>query len=131
MYFRQNASNQKFGQNSTFYVQYAFRADATWTATDWTQYGPSGNNTAPKLVIFHNNLAGSCAQEEITTHNHDSKNLPTIYSDCGASSPTTGSGRGTYSDRGDRLLLFQQGLTLAGPSTRHQYDYSTGDVSRP
>ena len=131
MYFGQNSTNHVFGQNSTFYVQYAFRADATWTGTDWTQYGPSGNNTAPKLVIFHNNIAGSCAQEEITTHNHDSKNLPTIYSDCGASSATTGSDGVTYSAGGDSLLLFQQGFTLAAPFTGYECDYSSGNFSGP
>ena len=131
MYFGQNSANQAFGQNSTFYVQYAFRADATWTGTDWTQYGPSGDNTAPKLVIFHNNVAGSCAQEEITTHNHDSKNLPTIYSDCGASSATTGIGGVNYSSTGDSLLLFQQGFTLAAPFTGYECDYSAGNFSGP
>ena len=130
MYFGQNSTNQAFGQNSTFYVQYAFRADATWTGTDWTQYGPSGNNTAPKLAIFHNNVAGSCAQEEITTHNHDSKNLPTIYSDCGAASAVTSTDGVTYNE-GGTLEYFQQGWTVASPFTGYQCEYNSGNFSGP
>ena len=131
-YFGQGANNQYFGQNSTFFVQFAFRADSAWTNTDWTQYGAPGDNTAPKLVIFHNDAAGSCAEEEITTHNHNAHNLPTIYSECGSRQALTGSGGINYDESGGSgSLLFQQGFTEPSPFTGYDCDYNNGAFSGP
>jgi Bacterial Ig domain/Immunoglobulin domain len=127
-FFGQGANNQFFGQNSTFYVQYGFRADATWTSTDWTQFGPAGSNTSPKLSIFHNVHAGSCAAEEVTTHNHDGRNLPAIYTDCGSPSATTGADGHTY-DGSDSI--WQQGWNVAAPFTGYECDYGTGSFTGP
>ena len=129
-FFGQGAKNQIFGQNTTFYVQYAFRADPTWTSTNWTQFGGSGQNTAPKLSIFHNVIAGSCAEEEITVHNHNAKNLPTVYTECGARQAITGSD-GTIYNEGGSLLYVQQGWTAAAPFTGYQCEYNNGSFSGP
>jgi len=129
-FFGQGANNKFFGQNTTFYVQYAFRADAAWTSTNWTQFGGSGQNTAPKLSIFHNSIAGSCAEEEITTHNHNGRDLPTIYTECGARSAVTGSDGATYNEGGP-LLYFQQGWTVPAPFTGYQCEYNSGAFSGP
>ena len=129
-FFGQGVKNQSFGQNSTFYIQYAFRADSTWTSTNWTQYGGSGSNTAPKLSIFHNIIAGSCALEEITIHNHNSKDLPTVYSECGARQAITGSDGSIYNEAGS-LLYFQQGWTAPAPFTGYQCEYNGGSFSGP
>lgn len=123
-FFGQGSSNQYFGPNSTFYVQYAFRADAAWTSTNWTNYGANGDNTAPKLSIFHNVTAGSCAQEEITTHNHNAFDMPTVYTDCGSTSAYTDSGGTNYNEGG--TFLFQQGFTAAAPFTGYDCQYNNG-----
>lgn len=129
-FFGQGTKNQIFGQNSTFYAQYAFRADPTWTSTNWTQFGGSGQNTAPKLSIFHNVIAGSCAEEEITVHNHNSKNLPTVYTECGARQAITGSDGSIYNESGS-LLYVQQGWTVVAPFTGYQCEYNNGSFSGP
>lgn len=129
-FFGQVAATQTFGQNSTFYVQYAFRADGGWTSTDWTQYGGSGQNTAPKLSIFHNVIAGSCAEEEITVHNHNAHNLPTVYSECGSRQAITSTDGSTYNESGS-FLYFQQGWTIAAPFTGYQCEYNSGAFSGP
>jgi len=105
---------QTFGENSTFYVQYAFRADPNWVSFDWTQTGPHGDNTAPKISIFHNHVA-SCAAEEITIHDHNSWSTPTGYTDCGANQLTTKLDGVTYTSKGD--FLIQQGFTAPAPFT--------------
>ncbi len=129
-FFGQGSNNRFFGQNSTFYVQYGFRADAAWTGTDWTQYGASGSNTAPKISIFHNVIAGSCAMEEITIHNHNAKNLPTLYTECGSRQAITGSDGVTYSEAGP-LLYFHQGWTEPTPFTGYECEYNNGAFSGP
>ena len=129
-FFGQGVKNQIFGQNSTFYVQYAFRADSSWTSTDWTQFGGSGSNTSPKLSIFHNVIAGSCAEEEITVHNHNGKDLPTIYTECGGRQAITDSDGSIYNENGS-LLYFQQGWTVAAPFTGYQCEYTGGSFSGP
>lgn len=113
--------NQTFGADSTFYVQYAFRADANWVSFDWTRTGEPGQNTAPKLSIFHNHGA-TCAAEEITVHDHNSWATPTAYSDCGENQFTTRLDGKTYTFKGDFLL--QQGFTEPAPFTgeRCQWD---------
>jgi len=103
-----------FGSNSTFYVQYAFRADSNWVNFDWTSTGEPGKNTAPKLSIFHNH-AGTCAGEEITIHDHNAWATPTAYSDCGEDQFTTALDGKTYASRGD--ILLQQGFTEPAPFT--------------
>jgi hypothetical protein len=103
-----------FGADSTFYVQYAFRADPNWVAFDWTNTGEPGKNTAPKLSIFHNHAA-TCAAEEITVHDHNAWATPTAYSDCGADQFTTTLDGKTYTSKGDFLL--QQGFTEPAPFT--------------
>jgi hypothetical protein len=105
---------QTFGRNSTFYVQYAFRADPNWVSIDWTKTGPRGGNTAPKLSIFHNHDS-TCAAEEITIHDHNSWTMPTGYSDCGNKQFITKLDGVTYTSKGDFLL--QQGFTAPAPFT--------------
>ena len=105
---------QTFSQNSTFYVQYAFRADPNWTSIDWKKTGSGGGNTAPKLSIFHNHN-GTCAAEEITVHDHNSWTTPTAYSDCGNKQFITALDGVTYTSKGDFLL--QQGFTAPAPFT--------------
>ena len=105
---------QTFGPNSTFYVQYAFRADPNWVSIDWTKTGPEGSNTAPKLSIFHNHAA-TCAAEEITIHDHNSWTTPTAYSDCGNEQFTTELNGVTYTSYPPFLL--QQGFTAPAPFT--------------
>ena len=105
---------QTFGPNSTFYVQYAFRADPNWVSIDWTQTGTPGDNTAPKLSIFHNHVS-TCAQEEITFHDHNSWTTPTGYSDCGAYHFSTALDGVTYTESTPYLL--QQGFTAPAPFT--------------
>jgi hypothetical protein len=126
-YFGQGSANQAFGQNSVFYVQFGFRADSAWTGTNWTQYGASGDNTAPKIVIFHNNVAGSCAQEEITTHDHDAWDMPTVYTDCGGASAYTSTDGTNYNESGS-ILMMQQGFTASAPLTGYECDYNNGNT---
>jgi hypothetical protein len=105
---------QTFGPSTTFYVQYAFRADPNWVSIDWTKTGPEGSNTAPKLSIFHNHAA-TCAAEEITIHNHNSWTTPTAYSDCGNEQFTTKLDGVTCTSYPPFLL--QQGFTAPAPFT--------------
>lgn len=105
---------QTFGPNTTFYVQYAFRADPNWVSIDWTKMGPEGSNTAPKLSIFHNH-AGTCAAEEITIHDHNSWTTPTAYSACGNEQFTTALDGVTFTSYPPFLL--QQGFTAPPPFT--------------
>jgi hypothetical protein len=112
---------QTFGPGTTFYVQYAFRADHNWVAFDWTSTGQPGTNTAPKLSIFHNHNA-TCAAEEITIHNHNSWATPTGYSDCGNRQFTTALNGETYTSYPPFLL--QQGFTAPAPFTGEKCEWS-------
>lgn len=119
--FGQGANLVNKGTSSTFYVQFAFRADASWVNTNWTNFGPAGDNTAPKLVIF-DNVQSSCDVTEITTHYHDSL-IPASYTDCGGQSVTTEDGT-TWNDDGD---YWQSGWLSPAPFT----GYQCSDVSVP
>ena len=124
-FFGQGSNLVNIGQNTTFYVQFAFRADSGWVNTNWTNFGPSGDNTAPKIVIF-DNVTSSCAQVEITTHYHDSK-VPAAYTDCGANSITSSDGT-TWDNNGQ---YWQQGWLSSSPFTGYQCAYNNGQFNTP
>jgi hypothetical protein len=76
--FWRQAFGQNFTPNTTFYLQYRYRVDTTFTTVDWTSF--SGG---VKQSIFH--MDGStCASIELTTQRIESPNLPIMYTDCGA-----------------------------------------------
>jgi len=112
---------QTFGPNTTFYVQYAFRADPNWTSIDWTQTGPAGDNTAPKLSIFHNHNS-TCASEEITFHDHNAWDMLAGYSECGSTHFTTQLDGVTYTE--NTPFLLQQGFTAPAPFTGENCQWS-------
>jgi len=95
-FFGQGGSNVGFSQNSTFYVQYGFRADAVWTSLNWV------TDSYPKLVIFHHQ-SSSCANEEITTINRNTKNVLTMYTECGARGVYTAATDGIYNEGGAQI----------------------------
>ena len=124
-FFGQGTKNKRFGNNTTFYVQFAFRADSAWTSTNWTKYGCPGCKTAPKIAIFHSVNSGACASQEITTHNHNAMNLPTIYTECGNRAAYTGADGMDYSEGGPEIYL-QQGWKAPAPFTGYQTEYNFG-----
>jgi len=124
--FGQGSNLVNMGVGSTFYVQFAFRADSTWTTTNWTLYGPNGDNTAPKIVIF-DNVQSSCDFTEITTHNHDAKDLPIVYTDCGALAATSSNGT-TWDNNGQ---YWQQGWLSASPFAGYECAYNNGAFNGP
>ena len=70
------AMGQTFGQNSTFYVQYAQKIDA-----NVLNQHPA--NTYFKQVIFASVEGGTCASKELTTVNLYDRDQPGMYSQCG------------------------------------------------
>jgi hypothetical protein len=124
--FGQGSNLVNIGAGQSFYVQFAFRADSTWTTTNWTNYGPAGDNTAPKLVIF-DNVQSSCDVTEITTHNHDAKDLPIVYTDCGDLTGTSQDGT-TWNEDGD---YWQQGWLSPAPFTGYECAYNNGAFNGP
>jgi hypothetical protein len=132
-YFGQGAKNQHFNENSTFYVQYAFRADSTWTSTNWTS---DAGSTWPKLSIFHSLLQGfggvpgSCASMEITTVNIHVKDVLNMYTECGARQLETSSDGITYNENGAGPYG-QQGWTEPPPFTGYQCAWNNGAWNVP
>jgi len=125
-YFGQGANNQRFNQNSSFYVQYAFRPDSAWV----THFNADWQNTWPKLSIFHSTNAGSCAMMEVTTINVHSLNVPQMYTNCGGDSVVTGSDGVTWANSTGNPYG-QQGWTDSSPFTGYQCNYSGGAWNAP
>ena len=123
-FFGQGANNQRFGSNSDFYVQFAFRADSTWV-THWV------SDSYPKMVIFHSSDSGACAAQEITTINIHALNVINMYSECGNRQLYTGSGGINYDEGGSTGFYGQQGWVVAAPFTGYECEYSNGQWSGP
>jgi len=122
-FFGQGSANQRFGSNSDFYVQYAFRPDSNWV----TKFV---SDSYPKLSIFHSIDAGSCADMEITTINIHALDVPIMYTQCGARSLDTSTDGTTYNENGS-LIYGQQGWTEPAPFTGYQCEYSNGAWNSP
>jgi hypothetical protein len=73
-----NNLGKTFGQNSTFYVQFAYRVDSAFANIDWySTYG-----TQPKIAIIYGTQ--SCSDVEITPYNRfGAARLPAINTNCG------------------------------------------------
>jgi len=72
-----------FGQNSTFYLQFAQMMDTTMANFDWST---TGNGTAPKSAVFYGLAGGLCQQVEATTVSYayaQPGNRPSMYTACG------------------------------------------------
>jgi hypothetical protein len=113
-----------FGPGSTFYVQYAFRADANWLM-NWDVVVGSW----PKLSIFHNWSGGTCAIEEITVSDLRGSGVPTMYGECGATVFATYLDGRTPDPKTNTPFLIQQGFTDPAPTTGwacHNYDPKPG-----
>jgi len=113
-----------FGPGSTFYVQYAFRADSNWLM-NWDAILGSW----PKLSIIHNSKGGTCAMEEITASNSRGSGALTMYGECGASSFTTFLDGLTPNPKTNTPYLIQQGFKDPPPTTGyacHNYDPNAG-----
>ncbi len=113
-----------FGPGSTFYVQYAFRADENWLV-NWDALLES----SPKLSIFHNWAGGTCATEEITTNNLSGSGAPAMYGECGNTSFVTQLDGVTPDPQTNTPYLIQQGFTDSGPTKGyacHNYDPKSG-----
>ena len=114
-----------FGPRSTFYVQFAFRADSNWFI-NWDALVGSW----PKLAIFHNWSGGTCATEDLVLSNLRASGAPTMYGECGATSLNTRLDGKTPDPKNDVVpYLIQQGFTDAAPTTGyacHNYDPQAG-----
>jgi hypothetical protein len=113
-----------FGPGSTFYVQFAFRADSNWLMNWNTIVG-----SYPKLSIFHNSTAGTCAIEDIVTSNLRAGGAPTMYGECGVTSFSTHLDGLTPDPKTNTPYLIQQGFTDPPPTTGyacHNYDPKPG-----
>jgi Big-like domain-containing protein/IPT/TIG domain-containing protein/fibronectin type III domain protein/purple acid phosphatase-like protein len=90
---------QTFGQNTTFYVQYAQRFDAN-VLSQHPQAG-GGGQTYFKQDIIASAEGGTCASKELTTYNVYDRGYPGMYSQCGADGLVDNLNNGDY--------LFEQG----------------------
>jgi hypothetical protein len=119
---------QTFAQNSTFYIQFAFRADTNWVNTDWTQTGTSGKGTSPKILIAHgvdaNGQPATCDNVQFVYRNEDGWALPDMYSQCGQISAYTDPGGVNYFE--GSTSLYQQGFTAPAPFTGYDCAYNHG-----
>lgn len=86
---------QSFGNNSTFYVQFALRYDPNLVNINWNQQ----MGTGWKSVIFHGALE-TCSDVELTTVVYYDAKFQHMYTDCG--------GRGIWTSQ-NTPLSFQQG----------------------
>lgn len=113
-----------FGPGSTFYVQYAFRADSNWLM-NWDVVVGSW----PKLSIFHNWSGGTCAMEEITVSDLRGSGAPTMYGECGGTVFATYLDGRTPDPKSNTPYLIQQGFTDPPPTAGyacHNYDPKPG-----
>lgn len=119
---------QTFAQSSTFYVQFAFRADTNWVNMDWTTTGPSGDNTSPKILIAHgvdsSGQPATCDNVQFVFRNESGWALPDMYSQCGAINAYTDAGGTNYFEGSSSL--FQQGFTEPAPFTGYDCAYNHG-----
>jgi len=121
------SSPTSFGANSTFYIQFAFRADANWVNTFWPPYG-NNQDTAPKLMIVHPSDASgqpnTCTGTQTVLVNEHGWGIPTGYISCGAanlySMPDGVANQGTP-------VSYQGGWTAPAPFTGYQCDYQSGN----
>jgi len=88
---------QRFGQNSTFYLQFRQRFSPEMLNNTWD------TGSAWKTVIFHMNQA-TCAAIELTTHNRYLTNLAAMYTDCGGRGLSTNLANTAYTDSPPYLL---------------------------
>ncbi|ALA59766.1 fibronectin type III domain-containing protein [Nitrospira moscoviensis] len=86
---------RSFGNNSTFYVQFALRYDPNLVNINWAQQ----MGTGWKSVMFHGPNA-TCSDVELTTVIYYDHKFQHMYTDCG--------GRGIWSSQSPPLT-FQQG----------------------
>jgi len=125
-FFGQAGQNQVFGQNSTFYIQYAFRPDAAWV-TRWV------TDTYPKLSIIYNATNGSCGNMSLVTVNMHALNVPEMYVSCGGTPLETCSDGVTWNPNGcgSGEIYGQEGWTVASPFTGYECGYNGGAWSGP
>jgi len=121
-FFGDGSNNQVFGQNSTFYVQFAFRADSTWATRGWV------TDTYPKLNIIYNSDVGSCAANSLVTVNMHAYSLPNMYTSCSGTELDTQDDGATWSSGGN---WNQSGWTAVAPFTGYQCGYASGQRNSP
>ncbi len=73
---------QTFGQNTTFYVQFAQKIDANVLSQH--PLDTSGTQTFFKQDIIASAEGGTCASKELSTVNLYNRDYPYMYSQCGA-----------------------------------------------
>ena len=93
---------RSFGEHSTFYVQFRQRFSPEMLTNSW------GGETSWKQVIIHG-PESTCADVEITTHNHNRWGTPTIYTDCGERGLYTELDKKTPNPNSRPPYLLQQG----------------------
>jgi chitodextrinase len=121
-YFGQGSKNVSFGQNSDFYVQYAFRADAAWTTVGWETDG-----SYPKLFIAHSSSVGSCSQLSLVAVNFRTYNVPQMYTNCSGNVLDTCSDGTTFTSGCSASDIYsQQGWVVSEPFTGYQCAYGNG-----
>jgi|SRR5690348_6713442 len=124
LYFGDAANNVHMGANSTFYVQFAFRADTAYT-TQWI------TDTYPKLHISYNETtgSGSCSPIALVTNDRLARSAPTMFNNC-SGNQLTASSDGTYDGNGNYV---QQGWTATAPFTGYQclYDGPSWSAGNP
>ena len=123
------SSPTTFGQNSTFYIQFAFRADQNWVNTNWNNIGSGG--TAPKLIIVHpsdaNGQPATCDPIQTVIRSDGRVSQPTAYTACSPGTNLyTGSDGATFLDSSSSLL--QQGFTAPAPFTGYDCVYNGGSA---
>lgn len=125
-FFGQANQNQVFGQNSTFYIQYAFRADSNWV-TKWV------TDTYPKLSIIYNAVNGSCGNSSLVTVNMHALDLPEMYLSCAGTPLDTCLDGFTWNSTGcgSGEIYGQEGWTALAPFTGYQCGYNGGAWSGP
>jgi hypothetical protein len=125
-FFGQGANNVKFGQNSDFYVQFAFRADATWTTRGWESDG-----SWPKLFNIHNEPAGTCDDTSLVGVNFRTYNVLQVFTTCGGINLTTCSDGVAWATGCNGEIYSQQGWTEPSPFTGYQCGYNSGSWNGP
>jgi hypothetical protein len=126
-FFGQGSKNVQFNQNSDFYVQFGFRADATWTTRGWETDG-----SWPKLFVIHNLAGGSCDNMSLVNVNFRTYNVLQMYTSCSGVNLTTcadGLNWSTGCATGD--IYSQQGWTEPAPFIGYQCGYNSGTWSGP
>lgn len=119
----------KFGQNSTFYIQFAFRADSNWITTNWPSFG-NGQDTAPKLMIVHpsdvNGQPNTCTGTQTVLSDEHGWAIPTGYISCGANNLYVSQAQDGQANQGS-AISYQGGWTAPAPFTGYQCNYNSGN----